>query len=74
MLEYVIVHNSNPISPTPSLPLQTTESIDIELSTPRHPNQSQTINNSEFTIYWRKKKKALRKYRTTNTYQVGTWN
>ena len=51
MLEYVIVHNSNPISPTPSLPLQTTESIDIELSTPRHPNQSQTINNSEFTIY-----------------------
>ncbi|RVW53178.1 hypothetical protein CK203_007166 [Vitis vinifera] len=55
-LEFVIVHNSNPISPAPSLPLQTTEFVDTKLSTPLHPIQSQTVNNSEFIVYSRKKK------------------
>ena len=33
-LESVIGHNSNPISLAPNLLLQTTEFVDIELSTP----------------------------------------
>ena len=56
-LEFVIAHNSNPISPASSLSLQTTEFVDIEPSTP-HPNQSQTVNRSEFIVYSRKKKKS----------------
>ena len=57
-LESVIVHNSNSIFPVPHLMLQTTESINIEPSTSIHPNQFQTINNNEFIIYSRKKKKS----------------
>ena len=57
-LEFVIVHNSNPISPAPSLSLQTTESVDIESSTPLCPNKSQANNNKEFIIYSRRKKKS----------------
>ena len=56
-LEFIIVHNSNPFSPTPSLLLQTIDSIDIEPSTPFHSNQSQSVNDSEFIVYsWKKKK------------------
>ena len=33
-LEFVIVHNFNPIFLAPNLPLQTTKFVDTELSTP----------------------------------------
>ena len=56
-LEFVIAHNSNPISPASSLSLQTTEFVDIEPSTP-HPNQSQAVNSNEFIVYSREKKKS----------------
>ena len=40
ILEFVSVHNFNPISPTLGLPLQFIESVDTKPSTPLHPNQS----------------------------------
>lgn len=55
-LKFIIVHNSNPIFLALSLLFQTTESVDIKSSTLLCPNQSQTINNSEFIVYSRKKK------------------
>ena len=57
-LESVIVHNSNPIPPAPSLPLQANEFIDTEPSTPLCLISSQIANNNEFIIYSRKKKKS----------------
>lgn len=56
--ESVVVHNSNLISLARSVSLQTTEFVDIEPSTPLSPNQSQTVNNNEFIVYSRKKKKS----------------
>ena len=66
-LESIIVHNSNTISPTLSVSLQTIESIDTKPSTPLRPNQSQAINSNEFIVYSREKKKVLRRYKATNT-------
>ena len=40
ILEFVSVHNFNPISPTLGMPLQFIESVDTKPSTPLHPNQS----------------------------------
>ena len=57
-LESVIVHNSNPIPPAPSLSFQTNEFIDTEPSTPLCLISSQIANNNEFIIYSRKKKKS----------------
>ena len=57
-LESIIVYNYNPISPALSLSLQMIESVDTEPSTPLGPNQSQTVNSSEFIVYSRKKKKS----------------
>ena len=57
-LESIIVHNSNPIFPTLSVPLQTIEFVGTEPNTPFRPNQSQTVNSNEFIAYSRKKKKS----------------